>query len=149
MRPIVHRGWDGEPILLPGDPTQVLDPAEMPGSPTGSATTSSRATGRPCSAPTTRPASRSSSPPPTGSLRDDAPARDGFAIAFTVDEEVGRGTDHFDLDAFGADFAYTFDGSGLGELETETFSAYQLVLTIDGVGVHPGSAKGRLVNASS
>ena len=68
-------------------------------------------------------------------------------IAFTVDEEVGRGTDHFDLDAFGADFAYTFDGSGLGELEIETFSAYQLVLTIEGVGVHPGSAKGRLVNA--
>lgn len=68
-------------------------------------------------------------------------------IAFTVDEEVGRGTDHFDLEAFGADLAYTFDGSGLGEVETETFSAYQLVLTVDGVGVHPGTAKGRLVNA--
>jgi tripeptide aminopeptidase len=79
-------------------------------------------------------------------LRDDRP-RARARIGFTVDEEVGRGTDHFDLEAFGADLAYTFDGSGLGELETETFSAYQLVLTIEGVGVHPGSAKGRLVNA--
>ena len=47
-------------------------------------------------------------------------------VAFTVDEEVGRGTEHFDLEAFGADVAYTLDGSGLGELEIETFSAYQV-----------------------
>ena len=79
-------------------------------------------------------------------LAEDGP-RATARIAFTVDEEVGRGTDHFDLAAFGADLAYTFDGSGLGEVETETFSAYQLALTIDGVGVHPGTAKGRLVNA--
>jgi tripeptide aminopeptidase len=79
-------------------------------------------------------------------LAEDGP-RATARIAFTVDEEVGRGTDHFDLEAFGADLAYTFDGSGLGEVETETFSAYQLVLTVDGVGVHPGTAKGRLVNA--
>ena len=79
-------------------------------------------------------------------VRDDAP-RATARIAFTVDEEVGKGTDHFDLDAFGADVAYTFDGSGLGEIEMESFSAYQLKLTIKGVGVHPGTAKGRLVNA--
>jgi tripeptide aminopeptidase len=79
-------------------------------------------------------------------LRDDAP-RATARIAFTVDEEVGKGTDHFDLDAFGADLAYTFDGSGLGEIENESFSAYQLRLTVKGVGVHPGTAKGRLVNA--
>ena len=46
-------------------------------------------------------------------------------VAFTVDEEVGHGTDHFDLERFGADVAYTLDGSGIGELEMETFSAYQ------------------------
>ena len=77
---------------------------------------------------------------------DDAP-RATARIAFTVDEEIGKGTDHFDLDAFGADLAYTFDGSGLGEIEAESFSAYQLKLTIRGVGVHPGTAKGRMVNA--
>jgi tripeptide aminopeptidase len=68
-------------------------------------------------------------------------------VAFTVDEEVGRGTEFFDIDHFGAALAYTFDGSGLGELELETFSAYEVKLTVRGVSTHPGSAKGRLVNA--
>ncbi len=67
-------------------------------------------------------------------------------IAFTVDEEVGHGTDHFDLAAFGADFAYTLDGSVVGEIENETFSAVELTVTFPGVGVHPGTAKGKLVN---
>src|SRR5439155_27269957 len=71
-----------------------------------------------------------------------APAR----IAFTVDEEVGRGVDHFDLEHFGADFAYTLDGSEVGEIENETFSAVELTVTFRGVGVHPGTAKGKLVN---
>ena len=67
-------------------------------------------------------------------------------IAFTVDEEVGHGTDHFDLEAFGADFAYTLDGEVVGEIENETFSAIELKVTFHGVGVHPGLAKGKLVN---
>jgi tripeptide aminopeptidase len=67
-------------------------------------------------------------------------------IAFTVDEEVGHGTDHFDLARFGADFAYTIDGSVVGEIENETFSAVELKVTFAGVGVHPGTAKGKLVN---
>jgi tripeptide aminopeptidase len=67
-------------------------------------------------------------------------------IGFTVDEEVGHGTDHFDLAAFGADFAYTLDGSVVGEIENETFSAVELNVTFPGVGVHPGTAKGKLVN---
>ena len=67
-------------------------------------------------------------------------------IAFTVDEEVGRGVDHFDLEHFGADFAYTLDGSVVGEIENETLSAIELKVTFHGVGVHPGTAKGKLVN---
>src|SRR5207344_806772 len=66
---------------------------------------------------------------------------------FTVDEEVGAGTTHLDLAQVAAECAYTFDGSGLGELEIETFSAYELALTVTGVSVHPGTAKGKLVNA--
>src|SRR6188768_2772376 len=68
-------------------------------------------------------------------------------IAFTVDEEVGRGAEDFDLGAFGAEVAYTFDGSGVGELEIETFSAKSIRVTIRGLSVHPGTAKGKLVNA--
>ena len=68
-------------------------------------------------------------------------------IAFTTDEEVGRGTEHFDVAAFGADYAYTLDGSDLGEIEDETFSADTANVTIEGHDVHPGYAKDKLVNA--
>jgi len=68
-------------------------------------------------------------------------------IAFTTDEEVGRGTDHFDVEAFGADYAYTLDGSDLGEIEDETFSADTATVTIQGHDVHPGYAKNKLINA--
>jgi len=68
-------------------------------------------------------------------------------IAFTTDEEVGRGTEHFDVAAFGADVAYTLDGSDLGEIEDETFCADTAIVTITGHDVHPGYAKGKLVNA--
>ena len=67
-------------------------------------------------------------------------------IGFTVDEEVGHGTDHFDLERFGADFAYTLDGDLVGEIQNETFSAIELKVTFHGIGTHPGTAKGRLVN---
>lgn len=68
-------------------------------------------------------------------------------IAFTTDEEVGRGTEHFDVAAFGADVAYTLDGSDLGEIEDETFCADTAIVTVAGHDVHPGYAKGKLVNA--
>jgi tripeptide aminopeptidase len=68
-------------------------------------------------------------------------------IAFTTDEEVGRGTEHFDVTAFGADYAYTLDGSDLGEIEDETFCADTATITIVGHDVHPGYAKDKLVNA--
>ncbi len=69
-------------------------------------------------------------------------------IAFTTDEEVGRGTEHFDVAAFGADYGYTLDGADLGEIEDETFCADTAVVTITGHDVHPGYAKGKLVNAA-
>jgi tripeptide aminopeptidase len=68
-------------------------------------------------------------------------------IAFTTDEEVGRGNEHFDLAAFGADYAYTLDGSDLGEIEDETFCADTATVTVVGHDVHPGYAKDKLVNS--
>jgi tripeptide aminopeptidase len=68
-------------------------------------------------------------------------------IAFTTDEEVGRGTEHFDVEAFGADYGYTLDGSDIGEIEDETFCADGAVVTVEGHDVHPGYAKGKMVNA--
>ncbi len=68
-------------------------------------------------------------------------------IAFTPDEEVGRGADFFDVGKFGADFAYTVDGGELGELEYESFNAARATVTIKGKNVHPGYAKDKMVNA--
>lgn len=69
------------------------------------------------------------------------------AIAFTPDEEIGEGADFFDLERFGADFAYTVDGGDVGEIEYENFNAADAKLTIHGVSVHPGYAKGVMINA--
>ena len=71
-----------------------------------------------------------------------------IAIAFTPDEEVGGGMDHFDVGRFGADYAYTVDGGALGELEYENFNAASAKIEICGKSIHPGSAKGQMVNAA-
>ena len=68
-------------------------------------------------------------------------------ICFTPDEEIGRGADHFDVEKFGADYAYTVDGGPLGELEYENFNAASAVVSFAGVSIHPGSAKDKMKNA--
>lgn len=68
-------------------------------------------------------------------------------IAFTPDEEIGRGADHFDVERFGADFAYTVDGGPIGELEFENFNAATAKISIQGRNVHPGSAKNKMINS--
>lgn len=69
-------------------------------------------------------------------------------IAFNPDEEIGMGAHHFDVDAFGCDWAYTVDGGDIGELEYENFNAAGAVVTFTGVSVHPGYAKGKMLNAA-
>lgn len=71
-----------------------------------------------------------------------------IAVAFTPDEEIGKGTDHFDPERFGADYAYTVDGGGIGELEYENFNAASADVLISGINVHPGEAKNKMINAS-
>ncbi len=80
-------------------------------------------------------------------LHDPSIPHGRIRIAFTPDEEIGRGTDFFDVKAFGADVAYTVDGGALGELEYENFNAAYARLVFRGVSIHPGSAKNRLINA--
>ena len=69
-------------------------------------------------------------------------------VAFTPDEEIGRDGDRFDVEKFGADFAYTVDGGALGELEYENFNAASAKITVKGVSIHPGSGKDRMKNAA-
>ena len=81
-------------------------------------------------------------------LAPDAPDHGKICIAFTPDEEIGRGADRFDVPGFGADFAYTVDGGALGELEYECFNAASCIVRVKGVNIHPGSAKNQMINAS-
>jgi tripeptide aminopeptidase len=147
VTPIVHEPWSGEPIVLPGDPRQVLDPAALPALAvrvghdivTSDGTTLLGADDKAGIAEIMAAVAYLASHPerPRTTLR----------VAFTVDEEVGRGAEDFDLEAFGADVAYTLDGSDVGDLEIETYSAKSVRVIIRGHSVHPGSAKGKLVNA--
>jgi tripeptide aminopeptidase len=147
VSPIVHEAWEGLPIALPGDPRQVLDPEQLPELAarvghdivTSDGTTLLGADDKAGIAEIMAAVAYLSRHPEL--------VRAPLRIAFTVDEEVGRGAEEFDLEAFGADVAYTLDGSGVGELEIETFSAKSVRVTIRGLSVHPGTAKGKLVNA--
>ena len=71
-----------------------------------------------------------------------------ICIAFTPDEEVGRGVENFELDKFAVDYAFTIDGDRIDSVDYETFNAAQAVVTFDGTSIHPGDAKDRMVNAS-
>ena len=71
-----------------------------------------------------------------------------ICIGFTPDEEIGRGADLFDVEGFGADYAYTLDGGALGEIEYENFNAASATVKVNGRAIHPGTAKGKMINAA-
>src|SRR5436305_11641460 len=146
VEPIVHRSYDGGVIELPRGGTR-LDPVSMPELQdkaghdllTSSGDTLLGADDKAGVAEIMSAAAYLASHP-------DLP-RPTLRIAFTPDEEIGEGATLFDVARFGALCAYTIDGSERGELQDETFSALEPVLTIDGVDVHPGQATGKMVNA--
>ena len=147
VEPIVHRAYAGGPIELPRNDT-VLDPATMPELAdkqghdivTSSGDTllgaDDKAGVAEIMAAVAHLAAHPELPRPT------------LRIGFTPDEEIGQGASRFDVERFGAVCAYTMDGSTVGELQDETFTAAEAVITIRGVDVHPGFATGKLVNAA-
>ncbi|MBP9143169.1 MAG: peptidase T [Thermoanaerobaculia bacterium] len=147
VKPIVHARYSGQDLVLPDDPTAVLRFADNPwlaeqiGNDivTASGTTLLGADNKAGVAEIVTVAEYLIQHPeiPHGAIR----------IGFTPDEEVGRGTEHFDVAKFGAACAYTLDGETLGELEMESFCADALTVTFQGFNTHPGYAKGRMVNA--
>jgi tripeptide aminopeptidase len=147
VSPIVHEAWAGEPIVLPGDARQVLDPEALPALAAREGHDIVTSDGTTLLGADDKAGIAEIMAAVAHLARSENGARAPIRIAFTVDEEVGRGAEDFDLDAFGADVAYTLDGSDLGELEVETFSAASVRVTIRGLSVHPGTAKGKLVNA--
>jgi tripeptide aminopeptidase len=147
VKPIVHGTYDGRDLVLPDDPTQVIRVSENPALAgqigndivTASGTTLLGADNKAGVAEIVTAAEYLVAHPeiPHGKIR----------IGFTPDEEVGNGTKHFDVERFGARFAYTVDGETLGEIEMETFSADAMTVTFQGFNTHPGLGKGKLVNA--
>ena len=81
-------------------------------------------------------------------INDDSIKHGRVVIGFTPDEEIGRGADFFDVQRFGAQFAYTVDGAAFGEIDYETFNAISAQVKINGNAIHPGEAKGKMINAS-
>jgi tripeptide aminopeptidase len=147
VQPQVVRNWDGNDIVLPGDPDKVLRVDENPilaeraghDIVTTDGTTLLGADDKAGVAEIMGAVAYLAAHPEI----EHAPIR----IGFTVDEEVGRGVDHFDIEAFGADFAYTLDGAEVGRIDDETFSASEVRIRIEGLSVHPGTSKGKMVNA--
>ena len=147
VKPLVHRAYDGRDLVLPDDPSAVLRTADIPELAerigddivTASGATLLGADNKAGVAEIMTAAEHLLNHPdiPHGTIR----------IAFTPDEEVGRGTLHFDVAAFGAAGAYTMDGGSRGDLECESFSADAMTITFFGFNTHPGYAKGRMVNA--
>ena len=147
VKPIVHERWDGSPIQLPGDERQVLDPELLPELAARVGHDIVTSDGTTLLGADDKAGVAEIMAAVAYLVRHPERSRCNLRIAFTVDEEVGRGAEDFDLAGFGAGVAYTLDGSGLGDLEIETFSAKSMRITIHGRAVHPGSAKGKLVNA--
>jgi tripeptide aminopeptidase len=146
VEPIVHRQWDGSVIELPRNGTR-LDPAAMPEMTaklghdlvTASGDTLLGADDKAGVAAIMAAVARLAADPKL--------PRPRLRIGFTPDEEIGLGASLFDVERFGALCAYTIDGSEIGQLQDETFSAVEVSLTVHGVDVHPGYATGKLVSA--
>jgi len=147
VQPIIHPNYDGKKIALPGDPSVILDPATQPALLdhighdliTSDGTTLLGSDDKAGVAILMQLAE--------DLLQDTDHSRPQIRLCFTIDEEIGRGVDHLDLKMFGADVAYTIDGSGMGTVFTETFNAVQATVTVQGVMVHPGYAKGVMANS--
>ncbi len=146
VEPQVWHDYDGGDLVLPGDPSQVVSPAANPllGRRVGHDIVTSD--GTTLLGADDKAGVAEIMAAVAWLLAHPEVPRARARIGFTVDEEVGHGVDHFDLDRFGADFAYTLDGQEVGGIENETFSAVELKVTFSGVAIHPGFAKGRLVN---
>ena len=147
VKPIVHRGYDGRPIVLPDDPTRVLDPAAIPELARKAGETIVTASGRTLLGADDKAGVAIVTTLAARLLADRTVSHGAIRVGFTPDEEIGTGIDRLDLDVLGADVAYTLDAENLGEIQYETFSADKAVVTIEGVSIHPGQAKDRMVNA--
>lgn len=147
VKPQVIDCYDGGVIELPADQEQQIDPEEIPTLKTAVGHTVVTTDGTTLLGSDDKAGVAEIMTAVTYLLDHPEIEHGPLAIAFTPDEEIGKGTKHFDIEAFGASFAYTIDGSEGGGIQHETFSADSAEVTFKGRSQHPGYAKGKMVNA--
>lgn len=147
VRPLVHPAYDGRDLVLPDAPSAVLRLSEQPALRSQMGNDIVTASGLTLLGADDKAGVAEIVTAAEYLMRHPEIPHGPIRIAFTPDEEIGRGANHFDVERFGAVCAYTLDGGSRGELEYESFSADAMTLTFKGFNTHPGYAKGRMVNA--
>jgi tripeptide aminopeptidase len=147
VRPIVHTQYDGGDLALPDDPSAVLRAADDPALAAQIGNDIVTASGLTLLGADDKAGVAEIVAAAQFMMEHPDVAHGRVRIAFTPDEEIGRGADKFDVAKFGALCAYTLDGGSVGELEYESFSADAMTVTFQGFNTHPGYANGRMINA--
>jgi tripeptide aminopeptidase len=147
IRPVVHVNYDGNDIVLSHDPKIVLSPSEFPDLARYRGQTVITTDGTTLLGADDKAGIAEIVTACEYLISDQGIKHGKIRIAFTPDEEIGRGADNFDVRRFGADYAYTLDGGGIGELEYENFNAAAATVTVSGRSVHPGTAKDAMINS--
>ena len=147
VKPLLHKNWSGDPIILPDDLSQVINPVDHPYLRERIGDDIISASGKTLLGADDKAGVAIIMEAASFLVRNPEIAHGVIKILFTPDEEIGRGVEKLDLLKLGASYAYTLDGSERGSLEDETFSADSVKVTILGISAHPGFAKGKMVNA--
>jgi tripeptide aminopeptidase len=147
VKPIIHQKYDGGDIILPDDPLQVIRPAEHPYLQLKKGEDIITASGATLLGADDKAGVAAIMDAAHFLLQHPGIKHGAIRILFTPDEETGRGVEKLDMQKLNAQYGYTLDGGERGSLEDETFSADAVKITIHGVGIHPGTAKDKLVSA--
>lgn len=147
VKPIVHKSYDGSDIVLPDDQTQVIRAKDHPYLAGKIGDDIITASGKTLLGADNKAGVAEIMDAAQYLLQHPEIKHGKIRILFTPDEEVGRGVEHVNLEQLGAQFGYTLDGGELGSLEDETFSADSVKISINGISVHPGTAKDKMVSA--
>lgn len=147
VKPIVHRNYQGQDIVLPDDTSQVIRPADHPDLKTQIGNDLVTASGTTLLGADDKAGLAEIMDAANFLMKNPQIKHGKIRILFTPDEEIGRGVNELDMEKLGAEFGYTMDGESAGSMEDETFSADGATITIQGVSVHPGYAKGKMEHA--
>ena len=147
VKPIVHHGYDGADIVLPGDPSKVIRVTDNPDLAALKGKTIITTDGTTLLGADDKAGVAVIMETAALLMADRSIPHGPIRVCFTCDEEIGKGIMHLNLAKLAADVAYTLDGTGAGFIDGETFSADAATITITGVNIHPALAKGRMTNA--